>query len=270
MPNINNSIYNLRFLDEMASKKTLIHNINPIVKLLVTLLYLVIVISFGKYDISGLVPFISYPIIIFILSDIPYLPVFKRMFVALPFVSGVGILNPIFDTRIYIEILGLGVSGGWISFASLIVKSSLTILAGLLLIATTKAYEIAWAFRKIGMPRIFVIQFLLIYRYIFVLLEEVSKIIKAHNLRSPFRKGVSLKVSGSLLGQMLMRSIDRANRIYNAMILRGFNGECFFYKESKISIGSTLYLFLWVLFIITSKLVNISELLGNLFMGVLK
>ena len=110
MPNINNSIYNLRFLDEMASKKTLVHNINPVVKLLVTLLYSVIVISFGKYDISGLVPFISYPIIIFILSDIPYLPVFKRVLVALPFVSGVGILNPIFDTRIYIEVLGLGVS----------------------------------------------------------------------------------------------------------------------------------------------------------------
>jgi len=270
MPSINNSIYNLRFLDEMASKKTLIHNINPIAKLLVTLLYSVIVISFRKYDISRLVSFISYPIIIFILSDIPYLPIFKRMFIALPFVSGVGILNPIFDTRIYIEILGVGVSGGWISFVSLIIKSGLTLLAGLLLIATTKIDEIAWALRKIGMPKIFVIQFILIYRYIFVLLEEVSRIVKAHNLRSPFRKGVSLKVSGSLLGQMLMRSVDRANRVYNAMILRGFTGECFVHKESKVSIGSILYLFLWALFIITSKLVNISELLGNILTGVLK
>lgn len=270
MAGITNSIYNIRFLDDMASKKTPIHNINPIAKLLVAILYSAVVISFEKYDISALVPFVFYPIVIFLLSEVPFIPLLKRLFIALPFVAGIGIFNPIFDTKIYMKILGVGVSGGWISFASLIIKSSLILLAALLLIATTKASEIAWALRKLGIPRVFVIQFLLTYRYIFLLLEEVSKIIKAYNLRSPFKSGVSLKVSGSLLGQMLLKSIDRANRVYNAMIIRGFNGEYFFNKENKVSIGSILYFFLWTFFIITTKLVNISEVLGNLLMEVIK
>ncbi|MFW2489118.1 cobalt ECF transporter T component CbiQ [Clostridium chromiireducens] len=270
MESINNSIYNLRFLDETAYKKSLVHSINPVAKLFVTLLYSMIVISFDKYDISGVVPFVFYPIIIFVLSGVPYSPVLKRMFVAMPFVLGVGILNPIFDTRIHIEILGIGIFGGWISFVSLIIKSSLTILAGLLLISTTKAHEIAWALRKIGVPKIFVIQFLLTYRYIFILSEEVLKIIKAYNLRSPFKNTVTLKVSGSLLGQMLMRSIDRADRVYNAMILRGFDGEYFYNHKNKLLIASLTYFFLWTIFIITLRFVNISELLGNLLMGVLR
>lgn len=270
MSGITNSIYNIRFFDEISSKKTIIHNINPIAKLLITALYSLIIISFGKYEISALVSFIFYPSIIFLLSEVPFLPLFKRLAIALPFVTGVGIFNPIFDNKVYIEILGVGISGGWISFASLIIKFSLTLLAGLLLIATTKAHEIAWALRKLGIPRVFVMQFLLTYRYIFVLLEEASKVIKAYNLRSPSKNGVSLKVSGSLLGQMLLRSIDRGNRVYNAMIIRGFNGEYFVNKESKATVSSFLYFFLWAIFIMTAKLVNISELLGIIFMEVLK
>ena len=270
MSNITNSIYNIRFLDEVASKKTLIHNLNPIVKLLVTILYSVVVISFEKYDITGLIPLVSYPIIIFMLSEIPFLQVFKRLLVALPFVMGIGILNPIFDTKTYVVILGVHISGGWISFVSLIIKSNLTLLAGLLLIATTGIEKIAWSLRKLRVPRVFVIQFLLTYRYIFVLLEEVAKIIKAYNLRSPFKKGVSLKSSGSLLGQMLLRALDRANRVYNAMILRGFNGEYFFGEENRLSIKSISYFILWTIFFITARFFNISELLGNVLMGVLK
>lgn len=269
MSNVTNSIYNIRFLDEAASKKTIIHNINPIVKLLVTILYSVVVISFGKYNIINLVPFISYPIIIFMLSEIPFTPVFKRVLIALSFVLGVGILNPIFDTKIYVVILGIGISGGWISFVSLMIKSILTLLAGLLLIATTEIEKIAWALRKLRVPKVFVVQFLLTHRYIFVLLEEVTKIVKAYNLRSPFKKGVSLKASGSLLGQMLLRALDRANRVYNAMIIRGFNGD-FFYQEIRISMSSILYFLLWTLFFITARFVNISELLGKVLMGVIK
>lgn len=270
MLNISNSIYNIRFFDEMASKKTVIHRVNPLAKLIVTLLYSVVVISFEKYNLSGLIPFILYPIITFLLAEVPFLPVLKRLIVAIPFVIGIGILNPVFDTNIYIKISGFGISYGWISFTSLVLKSSLTLLAGLLLIATTKIYEIAWAFRKIGTPRIFVIQFLLIHRYIFVLLEEVLLTVKAYRLRSPFEKGLSLKVGGALLGQILMKAIERANRVYNAMILRGFNGDYFFYQGNKLTVGSATYFFLWNLFIITAKTVNIPQFLGNVLMGVIK
>ncbi|WP_097026915.1 cobalt ECF transporter T component CbiQ [Clostridium peptidivorans] len=269
MANITESIYNIHFLDELATKNTIIHKINPSIKLLVTIIYLVVVLSFGKYNIIGLLPYVFYPIIIFILSEVPFSPIFKKSLIVLPFVIGIGIFNPVFDTKTYIIISEIYISGGWISFASLMIKCSLTVLAGLLLIATTGIEKIALVLRKLFIPKIFVTQFVLTYRYISVLLEETAQVIKAYHLRAPRRKGVSFKVSGSLLGQILLRAFDRANRVYDAMILRGFNGEYFFSADSRLSIGSIAYLFLWVTFFLIARFFNIPEVLGKIIMGVI-
>jgi cobalt/nickel transport system permease protein len=267
MANITSSIYNIRYLDELASNKTVIHAINPIVKLLVTVIYLVIVLSFGKYDIICLMPYVFYLAIIFGLSEVPFWELFKRSLVVLPFIIGMGIFNPIFDRRTYIVVEGISISFGWISFISLIIKCSLTVLSGLLLIATTGIEKIAVALRKLKVPKIFVTQVLLTYRYISVLLEEVERILKAYHLRAPMEKGVSIKASGSLMGLMLLRAFDRANRVYNAMKLRGFDGEYSFGIESRLTIWSIIYLFLWVIFFITVRFFNIPQILGQIIAG---
>jgi cobalt/nickel transport system permease protein len=270
MTNLIESNYNIRFLDELAGKKTIIHNLNPIVKLLVTIVYLIVVVSFGKYDIIGLLPYVFYPTITFILSEIPFSQIFKRSLIVLPFVIGIGIFNPFFDTKTYIVISGINISYGWISFASLIIKCSLTVLAGLLLIATTGIENIGMALRNLFVPKIFVTQLLLTYRYISVLLDEAARIIKAYHLRAPMHKGVSFRSAGSLLGQMLLRAFDRANRVYNAMVLRGFNGEYTFGRESRLSNGSIIYLVLWSTFFLTARFFNIPEVLGKLITGGIK
>ncbi|GAA0180202.1 cobalt ECF transporter T component CbiQ [Clostridium sediminicola] len=269
MSNIIYSIFNMRYLDELASRESNIHNINPVIKLIVTLIYLVIVLSFEKYDILPLIPYIFYLIIIFTLSETPFFQILKRSLIVFPIVIGIGIFNPMFDTETYGVILGVGVSGGWISLISLLIKSCLIVLAGFLLIATTGIEKIAYAFRRLCFPKIFVTQILLTYRYISVLLDETARVLKAYHLRAPMEKGISFKVSGSLLGQMLLRAFDRANRVYSAMILRGFNGEYVFGREISMSIGSLLYLFLWVAYFIVARVYNIPEALGNVIMGVL-
>lgn len=262
------SSYNIRLIDELAVKKTVVHNLNPIVKLLVTIIYLATVVSFDKYNITGLVPFIFYPIVTFILSETPFFQIFKRSLVALPFVIGIGIFNPLLDRSTYEVIGGISISGGWISFVSLLIKCSLTVLAALLLIATTGMEKISLALRKLFVPKIFVTQLFLTYRYIFILLEEAFRVIKAYNLRSPMDKSISLKTSGSLLGQMLLRSFDRADRVYNAMVLRGFNGEYDFTKDDTLSLSSIIYLILWTSFFLTARLFNIPDMLGKIITGV--
>lgn len=268
MSNVNNSIYNIRFLDESASKKTVIHKINPIAKLLVTITYLIVVLSFERYDIIGLIPYILYPVIIFLLSEVPFFQIFKRLIIVLPFVIGIGIFNPLFDTRTFIVIAGVHISGGCISFLSLIIKCSLTVLSALLLIATTGIEKIASALRRLYVPKIFVTQVLLTYRYISVLLDEAAQVIMAYHLRAPMERTVSFKAYGSLLGQMLLRAFDRANRVYNAMVLRGFNGDYVFGEDNSFSKTSIIYITLWIGFFITAKFLNIPESIGRIIMGV--
>jgi cobalt/nickel transport system permease protein len=269
MSDVINSIYSIRFLDEAASKKTIIHKIDPIAKLLVTIIYLIVVVSFKKYDIIGLIPYLLYLVVTFLLSEVPFIRIFKRLIIILPFIIGIGIFNPLFDTRTFVVMGGVNISGGWVSFLSLIIKCSLTVLAGLLLIATTGIEKIASALRRLHIPKIFVTQFLLTYRYISVLLNEAAQVIMAYHLRAPMEKAVSFKASGSLLGQMLLRAFDRANRVYNAMILRGFNGEYAFGEENSFSKASIIYIILWTGFFITAKFLNLPESIGRIITGVL-
>jgi cobalt/nickel transport system permease protein len=268
MSKISKSIYTIHFLDETASKNSVIHVLNPVLKLILTVIYIVTILSFGKYEVSGLMPYVFYPVIIFILSEVPFVQIFKRVFMVLPFVFGLGIFNPIFDTKVYAVILGVEISAGWISLVSLIIKFTLTVLSGLLLISTTGIEKIAFALRKLMVPKIFVTQMLLTYRYISVLLEEAALIVKAYSLRAPLERGVKYKAYGSLLGQMLLRAFDRANRVYNAMILRGFNGEYYFENQSKMSADSILYFVIWSVFFINARMFNIVDVLGRIMSGV--
>lgn len=91
----------------MARKETRIHKIHPLVKLLTTFVYLIMVVSFGKYEIGSLLPFVFYPVIIFTLAEIPVAPILKRILLVEPLIIGIGILNPLFDhhTMLFSDLL---------------------------------------------------------------------------------------------------------------------------------------------------------------------
>lgn len=270
MSGINAAIYKMHYMDELARGNSAIHRLHPLSKLLVTLVFITVVVSFGKYDVPGLLPFVFYPVVIFSLAEIPWLPVMKRMLVVSPLVIGVGIFNPIFDRSEAFSVAGMTVTGGWVSFAALVIKSGLTVCAALLLVATTGMDKIALAFRMLKVPKVFVLQLLLTYRYIYVLMEEAARVWTAYTLRAPGQKGVHFRAWGSLAGQLLMRTFDRAQRVYQAMSMRGFRGEYNTGDQHGFSLNDLLYTGCWSLFFILSRLFDITALIGTLATGVIK
>lgn len=256
MSKIVDSIYHIRQLDELARKDTAIHSIHPIPQLLTTIIYLITVASFGRYEISGLLPFVIYPMVLILVAELPLGPILKRLLMVEPLIIGIGILNPIFDPK------------GWITFASIMIKCGLTVTTGLVLVATTGLDKIAQALRTLKVPSIFVLQLLLTFRYISVLIEELARMVRAYSLRGPGQKGVGLKDSGSFAGQLLLRTFDRAQRVYDAMRLRGFNGEYYSSGKSNVEFKHIMYLILWSLFFIVARLYDIPAFLGWLIEGV--
>lgn len=269
MQKIKNSTHNIRVLDDLARKETLVHRIHPLIKLLTTFIYLIIVVSFGKYEISGLLPFIFYPIIIFSLGEIPVAPILRRILFVQPFIIGIGILNPVFDNNI-ISIGNLFISRGWITFLSIFIKCGLTVAASILLIATTGMDKLAVALRMLRVPKMFVLQILLTYRYIYVLIEEIYRMLRAYSLRAPRQKGIHISAWGSFTGQLLLRTFDRAERVYQSMNLRGFTGEYNTGNNFKIRYKDFIYLLVWSLFFIIARIYNIPMIIGSLFVGVIK
>ena len=266
MSKIGNAIYEIHHMDTIASRDQWVNRIHPLVKFVLTIVYITTVVSFNKYDIIGLAGMVVYPLALFILSELSFKDSLKRLRVVLPLVCFIGIFNPFFD-RIPVEIGGLRINAGVISMITLMIKGILTVLASYLLIATTSIEKLCYAFRLIHVPKILVTQILLTYRYITVLLEEVNRITQAYALRAPNQKGVHFKVWGSLTGQLLLRSMDRAGVVYESMTLRGYSGN-FDYMGSKIRWRwkDMLYLEVWLFIFFIFRKVPVIIVIGN-FVG---
>lgn len=225
MTDFSQSLNTLTSIEELVDGQTIIHRLHPGVKLALTFLYLVLVVSCPVYNPGLLAVFAFFPFILMALAEIPWRPLFKRVAIALPFVAFAGIANLIFDRQVVAVIGFLPITTGGLSFLTILLKTCFCVTAVLILIATTGLPAIAYQLLRIHIPRILVEQILLIYRYISVLLGEAARMTTAYHLRAPQERGIRMKDMGVFLGQLLLRSFDRADRVYHAMKCRGYDGS---------------------------------------------
>ncbi len=265
MANLQNAAASIDKLEDLAKNNTLIHSIHPNVKIITTFIFLVAVISFDRYAVSALIPYFFYIAVMMALAEIPYRLLLSRAAVALPFSLFAGISNIIFDKTGAFLFYGFTVTYGMISFISIMLKTFLCVSTVLILISTTSMTEISYQLIRMKIPSILVTQLMMTYRYISVLLEESSTMSTAYMLRCPKQKGIRMKDMGIFTGQLLIRSIDRAERVYHAMKCRGFNGTVYYTSAKKAAPKDYLYVFLVGGAMIIIYFVNISVLLGSLF-----
>lgn len=263
-----NSLHQIRLLDELARRPNSINDLHPLTKLLTTIAYLVVVVSFDRYEVSALLPLVFYPVIILALTDLPVGEIMKRIGWTLPFIIGVGIFNPLFDHQ-SVSVLGFSISQGWLTFLSIFIKCVLTVAAGVLLIATTGMEKLGAALRMLRVPKIFVLQLLLTYRYISVLGNELARMLRAYSMRAPGQKGIKREAWGSLAGNLLLRSFDRAQRVYAAMCLRGFTGDYHTGRLTPLGRQDMIFMAGWLAFFIAARSYNLPAWLGSLLTGVI-
>lgn len=258
-----------RRLDDLAQADSYIHRLHPAVKLITTLVYLIIVASYAKYEVAGLLPLIVYPVVVITLGRLPLGYFAERMLFLAPFVLLLAIANPFLDRTPLIVLGGMAIAGGLVSFTAIVMKFLLAVTAVLALVATTGIHDICAVLMRSGVPRILVLQLLLLYRYLSLLLEEAYRTEQAYLMRSGGRgRGVAPRVWGSLAGGLLIRTFGRARKIYDSMLCRGFSGEIRFLRPTRVNAASLVYLTGWTTFIVCARFINIPERLETLFRGV--
>ena len=260
---IETAFYDLGRLDLLAEKNTPIHRLDPRAKVVATLVFIVYVVSFDRYEVSRLLPFFLFPAFLIGMANLPFGYLLRKLLLVSPFVIFIGIFNPFFDRVIILQIGGLNISGGWISLLSILLRFILTVGAALLLIATTGFPAICMALEKLGTPRIFAVQLLMLYRYIFVLIEEAIRMVRAYSLRSFSKKKIRYHVFKHILGNLLLRTMDRAQRIHMAMLSRAFTGEIRIVRQYSFGQRELLYLAGTVLIFSLFRFVDITALLGK-------
>ena len=263
MGKLDDALGELREMDDLAAQDSPVHRLHPLAKLLATAAYIVAVASFGKYALSGVLVMILYPALLFQLSGVSVKTCFWKLRVVLPLVMAVGLFNPIFDRVPMLTLGGVTVSGGVISMLTLMLKGVLCLSASFLLIATTGIDALCAALRMLRVPGMLVTLLLLTYRYVGVMTGELAVMTDAYHLRAPGQKGIHHSAWGSFLGQLLLRSMDRAEELYASMRLRGFHGEFHYADPGPFRASDGLYAALVVGACALLRWVDVAALLGG-------
>lgn len=267
MANIESAFVDLGLLGALAGRDSIVHRLDPRVKVLTAAVFVLCVVSFDKYVIAAMLPFALFLSLILGLAGIPARFVLKRLALVAPFAVLLGLFNPFFDRQILLHLGPVGVSGGWVSFLSILLRFGLTVGAMLTLIAVTGFNGVCMAMEKMGMPKIFAVQLLLLYRYIFVLADEGQRIHRARALRSFDGRGTGITTYGHLIGGLLLRTLDRAQRIHLAMLCRGFDGTIRTSRPPRLVARDVLLFALSCLLLIAMRRYDCSLLLGQFLTG---
>ena len=265
MKSIEDNLLELNRLQNLQQRSHWMNFLHPLGKLLVCVFYILTVASVDKYDLQRLILLAVFPIFGFVVGELSLKEGLYRMRLILPLVIFVGIFNPFFDREVLFRIggsldpatgaasgvavsgaaSGLAVTGGMVSMVTLMLKGVFSVLSAYVLIATTSIEELCYALRKLHVPKVIVIVIQLIYRYFGLMGNEANRITTAYHLRAPSQKGINYKAWGTLVGQWLLRSMDRANVVYESMMLRGFNGD-FRVKRRQAGAKDMIYPLVWL------------------------
>jgi len=226
-------------LELYQEKESPIHKIHARVKIIFTLVFILALNLSPANAWPGFILFFSILLSLILISRIGFSYVLKRALLALPFVlSAIPLIfwgpQPLNQVRLldglYVSISPTGLE----KCISITIKAWLSVQAAVLLTATSSFSDLISGFRQLHVPAILISIIELMWRYLFVMVDEVNRLIRARNSRSSKRDmhthyGGSVfwraRVTGNMAGSLFLRSIERSERVYAAMLSRGYTGE---------------------------------------------
>ena len=230
----------VHFLDPYRPRSSPVHRLDPRIKLVLTLVFIFTVALTPPGAWPVYILFLAIILSVEMLSDLGVRYVLRRSALAIPFVLAalpiIFTMPPPYITQFTIGSWTVGISlAGVERFFSIGVKSWISVQAAIVLAASTSFPDLLTAMRAIKIPRMLVAIFSLMWRYMFVLADETIRLMRARASRSGdaglqgVKKGGSVlwraRITGGMAGNMFIRALERSDRIYMAMIARGYDGE---------------------------------------------
>ncbi len=201
--------------------------------------------------------------------------VLKRALLAVPFVlAALPLIFTGAEPRLPLQLFGWQIfysPQGVLRFASIALRSWISVQAAILLAATTRFPDLLGALQHLHVPRLFVAIIGLLWRYLFVISEEVTRMLRARASRSASLPGARrarraggglawrARVTGGMAGSLFLRSLERSDRVYAAMLSRGYNGQQPGLGAARLSgaerrmllVGGLLLALLWLFGLLT-------------------
>lgn len=228
------------FLDPHRAGSSVIHQLDPRVKLVLTLVFIVTTSLTPVGAWAAYILLLAIVLSVELLSELGIGYVLERAVLAFPFLLAALPLiftvpgAPLVTISVFSWELTITASGVE-RFVSIAFKSWISVQMAIVLAATTSFPELLRAMRALRVPKLLVAVFGLMWRYIFVLVDQALRLLRARSARSgasPKLGGKTggtiawrARVTGGMAGNLFLRGFDRGDRIYAAMRARGYDGE---------------------------------------------
>ncbi len=198
---------------DQHAKASSFHTFDPRAKIIAIIIFVVFVALLR--EIYTLVLGFIFVISALGISKIPVRHLIKRYILALPFIIFASLAIYFSNTQ-------------WASI-SMFFRISTCVLALILLSSTTPFFDLLKGLQNLKVPNIIIILLMFTYRYFFVYVEELHRMRQARKARG-FKGGRHLldrrgmKIISFTAGMLLIRAYQRGVRIYDALLVRGFDG----------------------------------------------
>ncbi len=236
------------FVDQYSGGDTFLHKLDPRTKFIATIAFILVVVSTPPTLWQAFAAYFALMALLLLVSRTPVLYVLKRSLVIIPFVLVVAAFVPFFPQG---EVAGsynvwiwhLSVTNhGLMVLWNVAIKAWLAVLSTILLSATTPLTDLLKGLEQLRFPRLMTMTLSFMYRYIFVLEDEVMRMRRARESRN-FGGGKlrRIKSVGNMIGVLFIRSYERGERIYVAMLSRSFDGQARTLTELRLRTADVLF-----------------------------
>ncbi|NOX64148.1 MAG: cobalt ECF transporter T component CbiQ [Chloroflexi bacterium] len=234
--------------DQYQESDSLVHRLDPRVKVVVTALFILSNALLPDGAWAGFLIAFGLIALVAILARLELWRVVKRSFIALPFALAAVTIAfaapgpPLFSFALGPWEFTVTVPGAT-RFLSILLRSLLSVQMAILLTMTTPFPDLIHAFRHLRLPHSLVAIIAFMYRYLFVLSDEALRLLRARAARTARLDDRAVggsvlwraRVTGNMAGQLFVRSFERSDRVYNAMLARGYQGHLYTLSPHEMS-----------------------------------
>jgi cobalt/nickel transport system permease protein len=237
------------FLDHHSHVESPIHHLDARAKIIVFFSFILIGVSSPptSFFLFGVLAIAL--IGIALLARLPLGHLLRKVLVVLPFLFVVTVSIPFMKKdgvgggyNLGLGGLSLSRSGLWILW-NVVIKSCLGVFSIILLSSTTSFPQLIKGMEKLGSPRIFTMLTSFMYRYSFILIDEMYRMKRARDSRSFGGRWLwQTQVIGHMIGTLFLRSFHRGERVYLAMLSRGYHGTMPETTVGRLGWGEAVFL----------------------------
>jgi len=234
------------FFDSHCHHNSILNGLDPRVKLIVTLFFVVAVTILPPNAYLAHLAYLVTAFVFMIASRVHFSHYLQSLLVITPLIGALALAVP-FMSPAPGGGLGLGSdlsinSYKLVMLFSLVSKTVLTYLFALVLLFSTSFVRLMVALEGLKVAPLFVAIANFAYRYQFIIVDETERLVRSRNSRLWRPRFITqAKTIGYMIGTLFLRSYERSERVYMAMSSRGFNGKFITHEEMRLKPVDLIY-----------------------------